>query len=269
MTSRFIILLALVVLLVTIVAAYESVNPPNQELDELLNADKHRGKYRGKHHRGKHYRGKHHRGKHYEKHHDGTSIGCIATYSHGSVFQGYVSQSLNSYGEFGVNETTTDILLVSFDSRAKGATDIKLLNEVSSDFPLLGGIVGYFSSSNDLSASSANYVYLGATNKTAPNSPPASGGSSFTTTTTKDIESAIWTIGRSGAIKPQWVNTNKSKPATSIVLITDILILVGNVTVFEERYGPSVVLSLKFVKEGTDGCPKLSKVTTKTKVTEA
>ncbi|RUS15794.1 hypothetical protein BC937DRAFT_91984 [Endogone sp. FLAS-F59071] len=134
--------------------------------------------------------------------------GCIATYDANSVFQGFVSQVLNICGEYSVIYNTTDILLVSLDVRAKGPIDIETL---------------------------PNFAFIGAT---APNSPPTSGGNSFTTATgtPEDIESAIWTIGHKRAIIPQWVNMDKSKPATNIVLLTVLWVLTGDVTTFENTF---------------------------------
>jgi hypothetical protein len=62
------------------------------------------------------------------------------------------------------------------------------------NFPFLGGIVGFASSSNDLSAGSSNYLYLGGTAATTPpGAGPTVGANSFTAATgiNERIETAI------------------------------------------------------------------------------
>ena len=127
---------------------------------------------------------------------------------------GFVSNVWNSFGEYVSTTIPTQYLSVSVP--VGNAVDVTALNGPDSTFPQVGGIQGFASTTPDLGAASFNYAYLGGTAHTAPGATPASGPNSFTAATGigEDIESSIWSLGNTGALTPQWVNTDASSPAT-------------------------------------------------------
>jgi hypothetical protein len=160
---------------------------------------------------------------------------------------GFVSKTWNSFGEFVVTTTPSDYLSVSL---APGAQqNITAVNGQDPSFPLVGAIVGFSSTSDNLASGSPNYAYLGGTTATPPGSPPAAGANAFTHATGigEHIESAIWTINDANMLSPQWINTDSSQPATHLVDITNILVVTGDVTAFTNTFGPNSNVALTFV----------------------
>ncbi|HWH10557.1 MAG TPA: Ig-like domain-containing protein [Solirubrobacteraceae bacterium] len=168
---------------------------------------------------------------------------------------GFVSKTWNSFGEFVVTTTPTDYLSVQVTDGA--TTSITALNGQNASFPLVGGIVGFSNSSNDLGSGSFNYAYLGGTTATAPGAAPQSGANAFTDATgiPEDIESSIWTDGPGAQMIPQWVNTDGSRPATHLVDITGILVMAGDTTAFRNTFGPADDVAINFVPTAAPSGP--------------
>ncbi|TFK43108.1 hypothetical protein BDQ12DRAFT_642516 [Crucibulum laeve] len=172
----------------------------------------------------------------------------------GDILLGYVKAATNSFGEYGITADAAQALLVSVDvtDAATGVADIGTINGPDASYPFFGGIVGFSSSNDDLASGSFNYVYLGATTQTEPNSPPVDGANSFThaTSLSKKIESAIWTFDAStNTLTSQWINTDSSSPATFIGYYAsdNVFILTGDKTTFTNNFGPTPWVTLKLV----------------------
>ncbi|MDQ6725598.1 MAG: Ig-like domain repeat protein [Actinomycetota bacterium] len=194
---------------------------------------------------------------------------------------GFVSKTWNSFGEFVVTTTPSDYLSVSVPSGSEQS--ITALNGQNASFPYVGGITGFANTSPNLGPGSSNYAYLGGTTATPAGSPPVAGANAFTSATgiPEPIESAIWTQQASStlttaasatvalggqvhdtatlgattnnALVPQWINTDSSKPVTHLVDITNILVITGDVTVFQNTFGAASNVALTLVPTTT--CP--------------
>jgi hypothetical protein len=144
-----------------------------------------------------------------------------------------------------------------FSAHLASATSISILptNPPNATDPYFGGIVGFFDTSNDLGAGSANYAYLGGTSFTAAGAPPTAGGNTFTVASgfAEDIESSIWTVDASDNLTPHWVNTNLSTPATSVVLSQGVLVLTGDVSTFIGTYTGTQVNLVFVPTSGSQG----------------
>lgn len=160
---------------------------------------------------------------------------------------GFVSKTWNSFGEFVVTMTPSDYLSVSLTPGSR--QNIMALNGQNPSFPLVGGIVGFANTSDNLGPGSFNYAYLGGTTATAPGATPQTGANAFTSATgiAERIESAIWTLDDRNNLSPQWINTDASAPVTHLVDITGILVMTGDVTTFTNTFGPSSNVALTFV----------------------
>jgi len=152
---------------------------------------------------------------------------------------GYVSSGLNSFGEYGVVSTTTGALNVTFNE-SSSPFNITLNSPANPSFNYFGGIQGFSSSSPNLDPGSYNYSYLGESNPTAPGATPSDPGNSFTAATgiPEDSESAIWSVdAATGELTPQWINSDSSSPVTYAEDITNILLLTGDPTAFQNEFG--------------------------------
>ena len=173
---------------------------------------------------------------------------------------GYVANMLNGFGEYGdFTPNSTNRLLVSFTLNS--TFSLNAVNGSSGAHPYVGGIVGFYSSDNNLYAGSANYELLGGTDLTAVNSPPADGGSTYSDSANlaADIESSIWSLSTSNALLAQWVNSDSSKPATYIEYssLTPAFVLVGDRNIFESNY-VSEGVDFTFVPTSITGTPEPS-----------
>ena len=116
--------------------------------------------------------------------------------------------------------------------------------------PFFGGIVGVFSTNNNLGPGSYNYTYVGGTVQTPSGSPPTSGANSFTMATgiSRAIESSIWSIVGGTVLTPGWVNTDLSRPATFVQYYTsdNVLLLTGDPAAFNTQFAISPVVTLTF-----------------------
>jgi hypothetical protein len=175
---------------------------------------------------------------------------------------GYVSTQWNSSGEFGITNTPSRYLTVSFDP---GSTpfNITATNGPNASYPLVVGIQGYSSTNTNLGPGSSNYAYLGGGTATPANSPAQSQPNSFTAATgaSEGIESAIWSLGSGNQLIPQWVNADGSKPATYLVLlqVQGFLTLTGDRTAFGSVFGSYENVGLNLVGDcGAQSTPDTS-----------
>ncbi len=175
---------------------------------------------------------------------------------------GFVSNVWNSFGEY--VSTTTPSQYLSVSVPVGNAVDVTALNGPNATFPQVGGIQGFASTSANLGAGSFNYAYLGGTTHTAPGATPTSGPNSFTAATgiPETFESSIWSLGGTGSLTPQWVNTDASSPATHLVVITGILVLTGDTTAFGSTFGAFTNAGLTLVPSGPAACAQSVSFTT-------
>lgn len=166
---------------------------------------------------------------------------------------GYVRNTVNSYGQYGLTNSADNRLIVSVDLEAakSGAGDIKTKNGPDSNLPFFGGIVGYSSDCNcgNLKQNSRNYVYLGATTQTSALAPPSQGSNSFSAKTklSRNIQSAIFKYdSATSSLTPQWINEDGSAPATHLGYTGDSLILVGDEDSFVKNVGKATWVTFHF-----------------------
>jgi len=158
------------------------------------------------------------------------------------VQTGFIAQDPNQFGEYTITSSAPDALIVQFDrvtASIHGPVNIPAENGIP-NFPLLGAVTGFASTSDNLGSGSSNYAYVVGTNETPVNSHPASVGNSFSTTTgiSEDSESAIWSFSfTNGHIEPQWVNTDGSQPSTVVVFSQNTLVVTGDLAAFTTAFG--------------------------------
>ncbi|KAF5389138.1 hypothetical protein D9757_004984 [Collybiopsis confluens] len=156
---------------------------------------------------------------------------------------GYVSNTLNSFGEYGLlTMSSRRRLKVKVDTtNSEGPLNIATLNGPDADFPFLVGIDGYANDVSDgLNVGKYNYAYLGAGSRTALGSCPVLGAqNSFTKDTgiKEGIESMIFVLEPAMLnLLPRWINEDGSKPTTYLGLFKDTLFFTGDKDVFEEVF---------------------------------
>ncbi|KAJ7452632.1 hypothetical protein FB451DRAFT_1409322 [Mycena latifolia] len=159
---------------------------------------------------------------------------------------GYLSPVWNSFGEYGIFQASaTGALEVSFTYSGDSPTQLDLsATNGPETFTYVGAVVGFASSSNDLGVASPNYAYLGGTFQVAEGPAVDDGANAFTASTSvsKAYESAVWMYDpATGALSAQWINTDGSAPATSIVYVAgdEALVLTGDVAAFRSSFGVS------------------------------
>ncbi|KAJ2968183.1 hypothetical protein NUW54_g13295 [Trametes sanguinea] len=107
---------------------------------------------------------------------------------------------------------------------------------LSSQFPYVGLVNGFASTDDNLRAGSTNYAYIAATSGVPAGSSAEAVPNAYSqaTGTTKDAESAVWTLDESDpshiVLTPTWINTDGSAATTQIVYSpgADALALVGD-----------------------------------------
>ncbi|CEL59064.1 hypothetical protein RSOLAG1IB_09051 [Rhizoctonia solani AG-1 IB] len=172
----------------------------------------------------------------------------VEVVSEGGKPLGYLSSQRNAYGEYGtLQDTATGALSVTFrPSRSKSnQLDLRVAGE-RADMAMLGGIIGFTTTNDNLVSGSHNYAYVGLTAQTAPGSVPVKGANSFDKVQNfeRKIESAIWTFD-SGTkqLTPQWVNTNRGTPKNYLLHMADEKALVFTADKAEFRKVMNVTFS--------------------------
>ncbi|KAJ7071376.1 hypothetical protein C8F01DRAFT_1110284 [Mycena amicta] len=175
---------------------------------------------------------------------------CTATTSSGkSKVIGYLSRTLNSYGEYkGVSPSgeKNDIahrLLVSLDlSLAESGVAQSLLvkNAPNNNYPFLGAIAGEEGSSI---GSDGDYLLVGGTGETTTGAKPSYCGSTFTDSTNvlRKCSSAIWLLNTTTSlVTPQWTNDDGTTVLANIGYTQGAFVLTGDTDTFENTWNQDV-----------------------------
>jgi len=168
---------------------------------------------------------------------------------------GYISPTFNDFKEYGNLVSTTSSALkvsLSYDALSPSQIEITAINGADPSAPLFGGIVGYASSSDDLGSGNPNYQYIGGVTHTPVGAPPTDSANSFEDATQIDenVESCIWNYNiLTGALTPQWINTDGSTPANSLMYVSDepLFAITGDAAEFKSFYGLGASVSFTFV----------------------
>ncbi|KAG8743824.1 hypothetical protein FRC10_011372 [Ceratobasidium sp. 414] len=172
-----------------------------------------------------------------------------------SEYYGYISPTFNRFGEYGVFQPSQNGSLevsITYRPDAPGKIEFLATNGPVASYPYVGGITGFSSKGGNIGRGSPNYAYLGGTAQTPPGSPPVSADNSFSIVTSipQDYESTIWGFNPDTmAITVQWINTDKSAPATFVVYANDnnqALVITGDVDEFQYIFDvpyPEVMLT--------------------------
>ena len=169
---------------------------------------------------------------------------------------GWVSRTLNTYGEYVVTTDTADRLQVSYDDTS-APFPIQILDSGSASYPWLGAVQGFSNTDADLGAGSFNYAVLGGVNMTAPGATPALRDNTVTESSgiPSATEASIWSHGTASPLAAQWVNTDGSRPETNTVLADGLLVLTGDAAAFTDQYGPAILASLALVPSEPSSSP--------------
>ena len=161
---------------------------------------------------------------------------------------GWVSRTLNAYGEYVVTTDMADRLQVSYDD-ISAPFPIQMLDSGTASYPWLGAIQGFGSTDADLGVGSSNYAVLGGVNLTAPGATPALQDNTVSDSSgiPGAAEASIWSHGTASPLAAHWVNTDGSLPETSTVLADGLLVLTGDAAAFTGQYGPAILASLALV----------------------
>lgn len=160
---------------------------------------------------------------------------------------GFIANSYQTLGEYGITVDVSNLLIVSFDDSISRFS-LELENSQDSTYSFMAGIVGYTTTDDNLGAGSPNYTYLGGGNFTAPGSAPTVGTNSFSDATglTRNSESSIWSL-QGNSLIPHWTNTNSSDVTASIGYVQDVLLLSGDLAAFSSAFGNAQEVRFEFV----------------------
>ncbi|RPD58549.1 hypothetical protein L226DRAFT_561711 [Lentinus tigrinus ALCF2SS1-7] len=175
------------------------------------------------------------------------STGKIGVYS-GADMAGYLSASVNAFGEYGTTTDEFQALSVVL-CQSTGVHDIYVQNGLA-DYPWLGLISGAVNTNDNMSPSSYNYAYVGGT---ARSTPAVSGDNSFTGATgnARKIESTVWSLGSDNTLTASWVNSNGARVTGVIVHVVsgtdDAFVITAGYSDYVDMFGPSPIWSFKFI----------------------
>ncbi|KAJ7456471.1 hypothetical protein FB451DRAFT_605206 [Mycena latifolia] len=173
------------------------------------------------------------------------SLGYLKCTSSGHV-TGYVSRSMNSYGEYkGVSpdSDSNDVnhrMLVSLNQSAVGPQSLLVKNAPDNDYPFLGGIGGEEGSTL---GQNGDYLLIGGTGSTKLGDAPSYCGNTFTdrTNTLRKCESAIWVYNSTtSAVTPQWTNDDGEAITAYIGYTNGAFVLTGSMVQFEDTWEDEV-----------------------------
>ncbi|KAK7040630.1 hypothetical protein R3P38DRAFT_2896646 [Favolaschia claudopus] len=159
---------------------------------------------------------------------------------------GYISRSLNSFGEYiGVSPSSdpNDVnhrMLVSLDVTGTGPQALLVKNAPKNNFPFLGGIAGSQGSSI---GSDGDYVLIGGTQSTAVGAKPSYCGNTFTDSTNKlrKCASAIWVFNStSNQVTPQWTNDDGTAVTGNVGYVNEAFVITGDKKEFEDTWEDKV-----------------------------
>jgi hypothetical protein len=176
------------------------------------------------------------------------SINCYisVTNTDSGAVLGYISPQFNDFGEYGYFQPSQagalSVTLSYQPTDLSSPVNIIANNSPDPTVSFFGGIVGYASSSDDLGPGNPNYNYIGGTVQVASGAQPTDGGNSFEDLTQIDehIESAIWLYDPiNSLLTPQWINSDGSSTATSLIYVSDepLFLMTGDVSEFKSFYG--------------------------------
>ncbi|KAG8793431.1 hypothetical protein FRC17_008451, partial [Serendipita sp. 399] len=145
------------------------------------------------------------------------------------------------------------IVTFQAQSGATSATQLEFTKENTADnFPFLGLVQGFISADSDLEPGTIDYLLVSGTPHSEPGATPQTGSNApnvATGRTNLKFESSVWSIDFStGALIPQWVNSNGSRPAETIVYNPSarVIFVVGDVVKFKQYQGEQNDYALKF-----------------------
>jgi len=157
----------------------------------------------------------------------------------GGTSLGYVQTDPNYWTPL-LTPDSAGAMIVSFRlPNGQTGTQIDLATDPRSGFAYFGPVTGRDSTSSDIAPGSFNYLYLGHTNQTVPNSPPQSVGNFFQSSTglDKQSESAVWTINIPAlTLVPQWINRDQTTPGTFLFVQSNHLYAGGDPDAFHNRF---------------------------------
>ncbi|CAE6471465.1 unnamed protein product [Rhizoctonia solani] len=139
---------------------------------------------------------------------------------------GYLSSQRNSYGEYGaLQDSAAGALSVTFSASRSKSTGLNLrVVGASADMPMLGGIIGFTTSNDNLASGSHHYAYVGLTSQTISGSIPVQGSNSFDKVQNfeRKVQSAIWAVDlATKQLTAQWINTNRATPRNYLLYVAD------------------------------------------------
>ncbi|KAH7108578.1 hypothetical protein BKA62DRAFT_682728 [Auriculariales sp. MPI-PUGE-AT-0066] len=170
-------------------------------------------------------------------------------------FLGYIGKAYQVYGEYGPVNKINKALKVSVQGVSNHKSGPLQIVGKNGDktYPNLGGLVGYASTSDALTAGNSNYLYIGGVQQTGAGSSPVTGGSAFfdATSAQAKVESAVWQFNSSNRkITLQWVNPDGSITNGKLVLYKpdNVLLAVGDIKAFRQEFGgPTVPVVLTLI----------------------
>ncbi|KIP11217.1 hypothetical protein PHLGIDRAFT_33551 [Phlebiopsis gigantea 11061_1 CR5-6] len=175
----------------------------------------------------------------------------------GQYTDGYVTNTLNSHGEWGFTHAPSQALAVSFElcTADAGAPVTLLSTNADTAYPYLAAITGFANTGDrdTLSAGSRNYAYIGGTGSDVPYGvDPQPQANSFSTAagSSEDVETANWTIDpATGAVSAEWYNADGSAPATTLVYVPSAAAwaIVGDLNVFANNFGTAYRATWTFI----------------------
>lgn len=152
---------------------------------------------------------------------NGTLLGYVDT----SYYPTHITTDINSALHVSVTGNST--------------VNIVELNGPDSSNTLFGAIFGFIVDPTDnVSAGSHNYCLLTGVSASSPNQRDAKVGNSYYYHYQQGSESAIWSVAGT-SITAQWVNTDGSKPATTLIFFDGFLALTGDLKAMETYFGPN------------------------------
>ncbi|KAG8795399.1 hypothetical protein FRC12_014883 [Ceratobasidium sp. 428] len=181
----------------------------------------------------------------------GDSVPCNLLVKDDHKDLGYIGSVWNLYGQYGTLQPDALGALeveFSYDPTSPKRLNVWTTNGPENDLPVFGAetcsAMGFSTDGVDMNPGNMNYAYIVGTALAGPDSSVVSGPNSFTDRTGFDapIQSSIWQYDPvTGALSPQWANSDSSTPETHTLYAENeqTLLITSDPTALAEAMGTS------------------------------
>ncbi|KAL0956999.1 hypothetical protein HGRIS_003100 [Hohenbuehelia grisea] len=169
----------------------------------------------------------------------------------------YISSNANAFGEYTPTTDLSEVLAISVPASSGSPTGMTALNgNLRVNFPNVVAILGFATTSGDMSPGSANYAYIGGSTSTPPGSPAVTQPNSYSAAAgvPRGVESAIWQRDANNRLTIAWTNEDGSRPEVFFAYVpgANAFIITGDPAAFSANFGTTIACEATLVPQSAE-----------------